>query len=372
MADVVVVGGGVIGLTIAWELSRAGASVRLLEQGGLGQEASWAGAGILPPGNPRGTRTPLDRLRAESAARWAELSAELAEATGIDNGYRICGGIMLARGVDPAGHRAELAEWRNEDVPVEILPPERLHELEPALASAPAGSDDEAFLLPGVAQVRNPRHLRALVAACAARGVELLPGETAIGFDLAGERVTAIRTTTGAHQAGQVCIAGGAWTQRLLAAAGMKLPIEPVRGQIALLSLARPPFGRVLQAGERYLVARPDGRVLVGSTMERVGFDKRTTAGAIRDLIEFGVALVPALADATLEKTWAGLRPGSPDGAPFLGRVPDYENLFVAAGHFRAGLQMSPATALLIRQALLGEPLLMPLDPFSCDRNAAE
>lgn len=369
MADVVVVGGGVIGLSIAWEMARAGAAVRLLEQGGFGQEASWAGAGILPPGNPAHARSPLDRLRAQSAALWPELTAALQEETGIDTGYRVCGGVMLARGGDGSEHRTALDEWRAEQVPVETLSPAQLRELEPAIA--PADENDDAYLLPTVAQVRNPRHLKALVAACAGRGVELLAGETAIGFERQGGRVAAIRTTTGAHRAGRFCIASGAWSRRLLAAAGVDLPIEPVRGQMALLSLPRAPFGRVIQAGERYLVPRPDGRVLVGSTMERAGFDKRPTAGGIAGLIAFAAELVPALASAPLERTWAGLRPGSPDFAPFLGRVPGFENLFIAAGHFRAGLQMSPATAVVMRQALLDEEPLLPLEPFACERVGA-
>ncbi|MEX0716332.1 MAG: glycine oxidase ThiO [Planctomycetaceae bacterium] len=371
MVDVVVVGGGVIGLTIAWELARAGVSVRLLEQGAFGREASWAGAGILPPGNPARARAPLDRLRAESAALWPELTAALTEETGIDNGYRVCGGIMLSRGGDLGEHRAALSACRDEDLPVEVPTAAQLRELEPAIAPADATAGDEAYLLPTAAQIRNPRHLKALVAACVARGIELRSGETAIGFDSEGDRITAIRTTTDAHRAGRFCIASGAWSRRLLAAAGVDLPIEPVRGQMALLSLPRAPFRRVLQAGERYLVPRPDGRVLVGSTMERAGFDKRTTAAGIAGLIEFAVGLVPALGDATLERTWAGLRPGSPDRAPFLGRVPSHANLFVAAGHFRAGLQMSPATAVVMRQVLLDEDPLIPLEAFGCARASA-
>ncbi|MEX0704047.1 MAG: glycine oxidase ThiO [Planctomycetales bacterium] len=368
MADVVVVGGGVIGLSIAWELAGAGASVRLLDQSGFGQEASWAGAGILPPGNPRRARAPLDRLRAESAARWPALAAQLAEETGIDNGFRAYGGLTAQFGTGPSEHRAAIDEWRDEDVSLEELSPAQLAQLEPELTPA----IEAAFLLPGAAQVRNPRHLKALVAACAGRGVELLPGEAVVGFESHGERIEAVRSTTGLHRAGRFCVASGAWSRRLLAETGLDLPIEPVRGQIVLLSLPRPPFRRVVQAGHRYLVPRPDGRVLVGSTMERVGFDKRTTAEGVAGLIEFAVGLVPALANATVERTWAGLRPGSPDNVPFLGRVPGHVNLFVAAGHFRAGLQMSPATAVLLRQAMLDQDLLMPLEPFACDRRISE
>jgi glycine oxidase len=122
--------------------------------------------------------------------------------------------------------------------------------------------------------------------------------------------------------------------------------------------------------GARYLVPRPDGRVLVGSTEENVGFDKRTTAAAIGELLGFAFTLVPELAAAHVERTWAGLRPGSPDGLPFLGRVPGFDNLFVAAGHYRAGIQLSPGTGLVLKELLLGQKLTVPLEPFRLERAA--
>jgi glycine oxidase len=115
-------------------------------------------------------------------------------------------------------------------------------------------------------------------------------------------------------------------------------------------------------------VPRPDGRVLAGSTEEHAGFEKRNTAGVVRELTEFAINLVPALADARFEQAWSGLRPGSADGLPYLGRVPETENLFVAAGHFRSGLQMSPGTALVMRQLMLDQPPAFPLEAFACER----
>jgi glycine oxidase len=144
-----------------------------------------------------------------------------------------------------------------------------------------------------------------------------------------------------------------------------------VRGQIALLQTGRPLIRRVLLQGARYLVPRPDGRVLAGSTEEDAGFDKRTTAGAIAELVRFAASLVPALAGAHLERCWAGLRPGSPDGLPFLGPVPGLANLFVAAGHFRAGIQLSPATGLVMKELLLGQRPSVALEAFRLDRPTA-
>ena len=144
-----------------------------------------------------------------------------------------------------------------------------------------------------------------------------------------------------------------------------------MRGQIALLNTGCPLLRRIIEQGKRYLVPRPDGRVLVGSTEEDAGFDKRTTAGAIEGLLHFAFETVPDLAQAHLERCWAGLRPGSPDGLPFLGAVPGFDNLWVAAGHFRAGLQLSPATGLVMKELLLGQPTTIPLEPFRLDRSPA-
>jgi glycine oxidase len=154
-----------------------------------------------------------------------------------------------------------------------------------------------------------------------------------------------------------------------LDALGWRLGIRPVRGQIALLNTGTALFQRILLKGKRYLVPRPDGRVLVGSTEEDAGFDKRTTAGAIHGLLDFAIQMVPSLVDIPLERCWAGLRPGSPDGLPYIGSVPGIDNLFVAAGHFRAGIQLSPATGLVLKELFLGQRLTVGLEPFRLDRS---
>jgi glycine oxidase len=358
-----IVGGGVIGLTVAYFLAREGASVEVLDKSDFGQEASWAGAGILPPGNPAHARTPFDQLRAQSAILFPTLSAELRERTGIDNGYLRSGGIEFA------GGSADMAdqEWRGEGIAFEVLDRPALQALEPALAPGLG----PGYHLPDLAQLRNPRHLKALLAGCAALGVRLASGCPVHALDQHGERVTALHTARGMVEAGRYVMAAGAWSDTLLEQVGWRPGIRPVRGQIVLLNDQTPLFHRVLMHGPRYLVPRTDGRVLVGATEEDVGFDKRTTAGAIGELLRFALALVPGLAAAHLERSWAGLRPGSPDGLPFLGRVPGLDNLFVAAGHFRAGIQLSPATGLVMKELLLGQRLTVPLEPFRLDRAAA-
>jgi glycine oxidase len=183
-----------------------------------------------------------------------------------------------------------------------------------------------------------------------------------------GSRVQAVSTPHGPVAGAAFLIAAGAWADDLLAPLGIRTGISPIRGQIALLNPGRVVFQRVLIWGSRYLVPRQDGRVLAGSTEEHAGFVKHTTAEGIAELLRLAVTLVPRLAEADVEKCWAGLRPGSPDGLPFIGRVPGLDNVVVAAGHFRAGIQLSPGTALLVKELLLGQPLTMPLEAFRLER----
>jgi glycine oxidase len=359
MHEVLIIGGGVIGLTIAYESAGRGLKVVVLEQGQFGREASWAGAGIIPPG---GTASgALDQFAAAASQMWPDLSAELRELTGIDNGYRRCGGICFA--ATPGGDvPADIAAWRAAGAAIEPLSPAAVHGYEPRIANEWAAA---AYRLPEMAQVRNPRHLKALIAACQARGVELQAGQPVTEIECAGGKVTSVRTPTGRFTARQYVVAGGAWSRQVLATCGHEIDIEPVRGQIVLLSMLPLPFRHVLECGLRYLVPRPDGRILVGSTEEWVGFDKSNTAEALRELLDFAIGVVPVLREASYEQAWSGLRPYARRGQPYIGRVPDCENLLVAAGHFRGGLTLSPITGRLVAQTLVGERPELPLDAYT-------
>jgi glycine oxidase len=360
--DVLILGGGVIGLTTAYFLAREGLKVEVVDKGDFGREASWAGAGIIPPGNPKRVHNPVDLLRAYSAAQFPRLSDELTEATGIDNGYRVCGGIEWLH----EDEKAIAESWKAEGIAFERSDSGRLRELEPDLAS----KVNAAYFAPDMAQVRNPRHLRGLLAWCESR-VTLTPQCAVDALATNANRVVAVETGKGKLTAGHFLVAAGAWTDSLLTSTGPHLDIHPVRGQIVLLNTGRPLLKRILLDGKRYIVPRSDGRVLVGSTEEEVGFDKRTTASAIAELLAFAQSLVPALADAQVEQCWAGLRPGSRDGLPFLGRVPGYDNLFVAAGHFRSGIQLSPVTGLVMKELIMGQTPTVPLEAFRPDRPPA-
>ena len=370
MQDCLIIGGGVIGLSLAYELVGHGLRVRVIDRGEPGREASWAGAGILPPANRATAIHPFDQLRGFSAElhpRWAErLRAE----TGIDTGYRRCGGIYVARSPGEAAALHGLVEQLHaEQIAVEPLSPVKMQRLEPGLMPlAESGQIRAAFWLPDESQLRNPRHLQALLASCRQRGVEIDGDVEAVSFDIADGRVRGVETNRGTLSAERICLTSGAWTQRLLERCGVANGVLPIRGQMVLFACDKPPLSRIVNEGPRYLVPRDDGRVLVGSTEEEVGFDKRTTDEAIAELVTLAHDLVPALRTASIERTWAGLRPATFDGLPYLGKIPGLENTFVAAGHFRSGLFLSPATAVVMSQLIRGEEPEIDLSPFRISR----
>jgi len=364
-----IVGGGVIGLSVAYELASHGATIQLIDRGPIGREASWAGAGILPPANLATAIDPLDRLRALSHQLHREWAARLRDETGIDNGYRECGGLYLARSAGEAAALHAFAEMlRGLEIVIEQLSPAEAAELEPALREVAASQLKAAYSLPGEAQLRNPDHLRALSLACKRRGVQIRSDCEATGFDCSNGRMTAVRTNIGSLHADRYCITSGAWSERLLKQLGITTGIMPIRGQMVMFKCDTPPFRRVLNEGPRYLVPRDDGRVLVGSTEEEAGFDKSTTEEGIGELVALARQLVPALRDATIENSWAGLRPGTFDGFPYMGRMPGLDNAYAAAGHYRSGLHMSPGTAVVLRQLMLGDEPEIDLMPFRVGR----
>ncbi len=224
-------------------------------------------------------------------------------------------------------------------------------------------------------QIRSPRHLQALLAACAKRGVEIAAGVAVHDFKLDGDKIAAVRTNNGDLNADQVVLAAGAWSQAIAERLNLRLPVKPIRGQIVLLKYARPILNRVINfgretmlPGRQYFVPRDDGRILVGSTLEDVGFDRRTTAEVIANLLRFAVELAPELKAAEIDRCWAGFRPSSVDDLPYLGRIPGLANAFVASGHYRAGLYLAPGTAVVMSRLIRGEAPGVDLSPFRPDR----
>lgn len=354
---VTIVGAGIVGLTTALALSDAGLAVRVVERGAVGREASWAGGGILCPLHPWRYPDAVQALAWRAAAAYPALAERLAVATGIDPEWTPSGLLILDG--DEAAARAWSRRW---DQPAAICTPAEVATLEPALACA----NRPAVRLAAVAQVRNPRLLRALAQALEARGVAIHTRCPVQRLQVAAGRVVALETGTGLLATdGPVVVAAGAWSAGLLAPLGAPLPVAPIKGQMLLFEAAPGLIRHVVLQTDRYAVPRRDGRVLFGSTVEQAGFD--TTADpATRERLEAdAVRLVPALAGARLAAHWAGLRPGSPEGIPVVGRHPAVSNLWVNAGHFRNGVLLAPATAELLADRLLGR--VPALDPAPYD-----
>jgi glycine oxidase len=350
MHDTVVIGGGVIGLTIAYELAGTGRSVTVLDQSEPGREASWAGAGIFPPCYPGDPTAPLARLTGLSHSLWPALSESLRAATGIDNGFRRCGGIEFGISGE---FDDEQEAWRRAAACVETLTRQQLTELEPEIGVGIEG----AYRLPDLCQVRNPWHLQALIAACQQRGVVIRSGAKVTRWEFSGGRVNEACTDADHFTAESFVLAAGAWSVPLAADLGVDLEVVPIRGQIALLYDPSIRLSHVLESGPRYVVPRGDGHILIGSTEENVGFQKANTPEAIAELIRFGASLVPALGRSTIKQTWSGLRPQARRGLPWIARSPRFENTFIAAGHYRAGLHLSPVTAQIVLALIVGEPI---------------
>ena len=356
--DVLIVGGGVVGLSLAWELAQHGAKVCVVDRGEMGREASWAGAGMVPPGPARShweIAAPLERMAGLSSDLHAEWSQTLLDRTGIDNEYRRCGTLRLAEA--PAETdilQQQMSRWRELGIECHELDESQLADFEPNLA-APVGRFTASCVVPGETQIRNPRHLQALLAACRQEGVELRPGTAVRELITQGDRVIEAIAGDDSLVAEQFCLTAGCWTGQLARTLGLDLPVKPIRGQIVLLSGTEQLLSHNLNVGLRYLAPRQDGHILVGSTMEDVGFAKENTAEATDELLSFATRLVPTLAELPVETCWSGLRPGTSDGKPYLGRAGRFLNTWLATGHFRAGLQLSPATAVVMRSLILGQ-----------------
>jgi glycine oxidase len=360
--DALVVGGGVIGCAVAFALAREGLSVALLERGELAGEASGAAAGMLAPFGEAGGPGPFLRWGTRALERFPSLAAELRDASGVDPEYRASGLLRVA--FDEAGARALDSGA--------ALPgagdPERLAPAE-ALALAPGLSPRivRAVLSPREGHVRSPLLVRAFAGAASRLGARIETGTPVSGLLRRGARVVGVETPEGPRAAGCVVLCTGSWT-RLAArwlGADAALPVAPVRGQIVSLEAPSPPFAPILWSeGGVYLVPKLDGSLVAGATVERVGFDCRVTASGVAELLAGAARLVPALAGSTFRGAWAGLRPETPDGLPLVGPVPGAPGLLLAAGHYRSGVLLSPVTAELVADGLLGkgwgEPAFLP------------
>ena len=342
----------------AWYLRRAGAHVVLIDRQQVARESSWAAAGILSPLYPARYPSPISSLMQQSREEYPRLAQHLYEETGIDTGFALSGLIILDPDLEGRESSANLQSQ------YELVSAPDLERLEPNLRP----HRDISLRLPFVAQVRSPRLLSALRAAVVNAGAQIVEGEEVIHFEKKGEALCGLSTNRRTIPTDRCILATGAWSGDILHKVGLELPIKPVRGQMLLIGAVPNLLRHIVVFDYRYLVPRHDGRVLVGSTTEDVGFDKSATAEARRLLHETAIDLVPTLESYPIEAHWAGLRPGSPDSLPFIGEHPEVDGLFVCAGHYRNGLALAPASARLVVDLVLKEPPSIDPAPFRLDR----
>lgn len=340
MADIIIVGGGIIGMMVARELAAAGARVTLMERGELGREASWAGGGILSPLYPWRYPDPVNVLCQWGQDEFPRLAHALIEETGVDPEWTRSG-LLVMDDAESELAKAWIQRW---GVAVDCIDGQLLAKQELCLASFTG----RVQLWPDVAQIRNPRLLRALAHSLKASNVTLRTQQAVTEVLHRNGKVNGVRVGHDVFAADTVVITAGAWSSGVLGSLSGERVVTPVRGQMLLFRAPPELLRHMILLDGHYLVPRRDGRILAGSTVEYVGFDKATTAAAYQTLHDAAVALVPALGGCTVERHWAGLRPGTDNGIPLIGAHPRCEGLYINAGHFRNGLLAAPASARLL------------------------
>ncbi|MBM4208616.1 MAG: FAD-dependent oxidoreductase [Gammaproteobacteria bacterium] len=359
-SDIVIVGGGIIGLLSARELHQAGLSVTVIDKGLIGQESSWAGGGILLPLYPWRQDEAISTLVLHSLGLYPSLSHQLTADSGINPQWNPCG-LLITRNPDID----DALNWCNRYRIAYEFAENRL-----------SGLHTEAInplFLPGIAQIRNPRLIRSLKQDLSNKGVNLVENCQLAAVHCMKHRLQSIDTSQGRFHFHHLIISAGAWTSGLLAEffsdnIAQQPQIVPVKGQMLLFAAEPDTLSTIVLDGGNYLIPRLDGHILAGSTVEGNTFDKSPTAAAREQISEFALSLFPALNNYPLIKQWAGIRPGSPSGIPYIDRHPDIDNLFINAGHFRNGLAMAPASAQLMADLILNRPPCVNPEPYSLIR----
>ena len=363
--DILIIGAGVIGLSIARVLhKRVVGRVMLIDKGAVGAEASWAAAGMLAPNAETHEDGALFRLCTASNALYPGFAAQLLEETGIDVELDRTGTLYLSFGDDGDRLISEKYDWqKSAGIAVERLSAKEVRKLEPNVSTAVHCG----LFYPNDWQVENRKLVAALRRSCELNGVRVIEGTEVLGLLAAGDRVIGVRTPDSEIRAATVIVANGAWASHLLGG----LVIRPVRGQMISISGGGRILNAVIYGPSGYVVPRKDGRVLVGATVEDVGFRKEVTPDAIETLLDAALEIAPGLGNFDIKEAWAGLRPFAADGSPVIGPVPGREGLFVATGHYRNGILLAPITAEMVADAVMSGGRSEFIEAFSPSRFSA-
>jgi len=345
-ADVVVIGGGVIGLSVARAIAGRGiASVMLIERAGLGAEASFAAAGMLAPQAEADRADDFFNLACQSREMYSAFAAALKEETGTDIELDTTGTIYLAFTEHDLQETEQRYEWQTRAaLPVEKLSGKEVRALEPCIAE----NVRAALRFPLDGQVENRRLLIALATTNEKLGVRVVTGTSVESLRLERDRITGVETSRGFVTTQKVVIAAGAWTNFIKAQSTPNLRIQPVRGQMVCFETNPRIAQHVIYSPRGYVVPRRDGRLLAGSTTEHAGFDKRVTASGVHTILSHALEISPRISSLPLIDSWAGLRPRAGDNLPVLGPVAEIDGLFFATGHYRNGILLAPITGELI------------------------
>jgi len=361
--DVAIAGGGLIGGAIALELARAGLHVGVFERQEPGQEASWAGAGILSPAPENPGMIPTVPLCKASLDLYPKFVAEVEEISGQDAGFRPKGTLEALFSRNAREELSTLiAVHHGLGLRAEAIRAEDARELEPALSE----EMEAGILRPDEASVDNRALTKAVLEAARRSGAEIFPDcivEAICREEGRENRCAGLILKNGRVEARWTVVAAGCFSPEIRGAERYA-PVRPAKGQMIALRADELKIERVLWSEKIYLVPRNDGRILAGATIEYVGFDKETTAGSIEKILSAAIELAPGLAGARIEEMWAGLRPDSPDHLPILGPT-DLEGLLIATGHFRSGILLAPITAKLIREWVSEERVSVEWERFS-------
>ena len=358
--DVLIIGGGVIGLSIARELHRKGVrQVTIVDRGLLGGEASWAAAGMLAPNIETDTRNDFHRFGIESLGLYPSFAAELFEETGIDIELDRSGTMYLSFDErEEVALRETFARQQSRGVHVELLSGDRVRALEPSVSAAVGAG----LLYPDDWQVENRKLLTALRRFAEVNGIRIVENAEVSALSEAGGRITGAKTSAGEFESEATVLATGAWTSLIkIGDALFPLDVKPIRGQMVSFQTGSRLLRHVVYSSTGYLVPRADGRLLVGATVEDVGFEKAVTEEGLVSLVLASLEILPSLGPLQIADQWSGLRPFVADGLPVIGDVPGYENLFVATAHYRNGILLAPMTGRIMADRIVddsGSPFL--------------
>jgi glycine oxidase len=365
-SDVIIIGAGIIGCSIAYRLAGEGLRMTVIEKGRPGEEASSAAAGMLTPQAEaaHGVSGPFAELCLASHRLYPGFVAEVEEASGVKIGYGTTGSVFVATDFVEATALAGLLErQQTAGRPAEELSPQHVRELEPALAE----DIQVGVYLPDDHYVENRVLMTALVAAATRRGVEFITETPVVGLQFDDSHVVGVQIPGRVLTGSIVINAAGCWAGLVDPTGRVRLPTRPIRGQIVCLQQHPQPLRHLVHSTGCYMVPWPDGRILVGATVENAGYKKEVTAQGVHQLLSAALKIAPPLQSAQVRDVWAGLRPDTPDNLPLLGAT-TISNLIAATGHFRNGILLAPITAKLITELITAGQASMSLDPFSPQR----